>query len=72
MNKASTWLVDTHGQSPWVSNAPEVLRTNLDAITYLFSGYDGRIFLRESCTLPWYGIRLKESRVQHIPIFVRT
>jgi hypothetical protein len=53
------------------SNAPEVLRTNLDDITYLFSGYDGRVFLRGSCRLPWHGIDLKESRVQHLPGFLR-
>jgi len=53
------------------SNAPEVLRTNLDAITYLFSGYDGKIFLHGSRMLPWHGIRLSESRVQHLPRFLR-
>lgn len=54
------------------SNAPEVLRTNLDAVTYLFSGYDGTIFLHGSCKLPWHRIALNESRVQHIPRFLRT
>jgi hypothetical protein len=49
------------------SNAPEVLRTNTDAITYLFSGYDGRVFLRGSCRLPWHGMDLKESQVQPLP-----
>ena len=53
------------------SNAPEVLRTDLDCITYLFSGYDGRIFLRGSCKLPWHGIELKESKVQHLPRFLQ-
>ncbi len=54
------------------SNAPEVLRTNLDAVTYLFSGYDGTIFLHGCCKLPWHRIALNESRVQHIPRFLRT
>ena len=53
------------------SNSPEVLRTNLNLITYLFSGYDGRIFLRGNCTLPWHGVALKESKVQHIPRFLQ-
>ena len=53
------------------SNGPEVLRTSLDAITYLCSGYDGRVFLRGSCRLPWHGIDLKESKVQHLPRFLR-
>ncbi len=53
------------------SNAPEVLRTNLNEITYLFSGYDGKIFLQGSCRLPWHGIELKESKIQHLPAFLR-
>jgi len=53
------------------SNSPEVLRTSLDAITYLFSGYDGTIFLHGNCTLPWHRINLIESKVQHLPKFLR-
>lgn len=53
------------------SNAPELLQTNLDDVTYLFSGYDGRVFLHGSCRLPWHGIDLKESKVQHLPRFLR-
>lgn len=54
------------------SNVSDVLRTNLDAVTYIFSGYDGSIFLRGGCKLPWHGIALNESRVQHLPRFFRT
>ena len=54
------------------SNAPVVLRTDEESITYLFSGYDGKIFLRGSCKLPWNGIELKESKVQHTPRFLQT
>lgn len=53
------------------SNTPEVLRTCLDAITYLFSGYDGKMFLHGSCKLPWHDIDLKESKLQHLPKFLR-
>lgn len=53
------------------SNAPEVLRTSLDAITYLFSGFDGRVFLHGRCRLLWHGIDLKESKLQHLPRFLR-
>ena len=53
------------------SNAPEVLRTNLSAITYFFSGYDGRIFLRGNCMLPWHGVELNELKMQYIPSFLR-
>lgn len=54
------------------SNAPEVLRTNLDDITYLFSGYDGRVFLQGSRKLPWHGIELKESHFQPLPGLLRS
>lgn len=53
------------------SNAPEVLRTNLSAITYLFSGYDGTIFLRGNCMLPWHGVELNELKIQYLPRFLR-
>lgn len=53
------------------TNDPGVLRTNTDSVTYLFSGYDGKIFLRGSCQLPWHNIRLKESRFQVLPKFLR-
>lgn len=54
-----------------ISNAPEVLRTNLDYITYLFSGFDGKIFLRGGCRLLWHGIDLNEARVQQLPGFLQ-
>nr|VFK11678.1 MAG: Methyltransferase FkbM domain-containing protein [Candidatus Kentron sp. LPFa] len=54
------------------SNAPEVLRTDLGAITYFFSGYDGRIFLSGNSRMPWHdGIILKESKMQYLPRFLR-
>jgi hypothetical protein len=50
------------------NNSPIVLRTNLSNITYLFSGYYGKIFLTGGLKLPWHGgIELRESRVQHLP-----
>ena len=52
-------------------NTPAVLRTSLDYVTYLFSGYDGQIFLRGSLRLPWHNIDLKESKVQRLPRFLR-
>lgn len=52
-------------------NSPEVMRTNLDDITYLFSGYDGRVFLSGKLRLPWHGVGLKESKFQPLPRFLR-
>ncbi len=48
-------------------NSLHALRTDLGAVTWIFSGYDGHIFLRGACRLPWHGIRMDESKVQHLP-----
>ena len=53
-------------------NSPEILRTNLDAITYLFIGYDSKVFLRGCKKLFWhFDIELKESKIQPLPGFLR-
>jgi hypothetical protein len=36
-------------------------------ITHIFSGYDGTVFVRGCCVIPWQGIAYKESRIQQIP-----
>lgn len=53
------------------NNTPCVLRTQQQWITYIFSGYDGTVFLRGNQTLPWHGIRMRESKVQHLPGYLR-
>lgn len=53
------------------SNDPALLRTDLSAITYLFTGFDGTAFLRGACNLPWHGIGFRESDVQPLPSFLR-
>jgi hypothetical protein len=53
------------------SNAPHVLRTDLSRITYLFSGYDGKVFLHGYCRLPWHGIDLEESAIQPLPSYLQ-
>lgn len=53
------------------NNTPEVMRTNLDSITYFFQGFDGTIFLRGNMRLSWHGVDLKESKIQHLPKFLR-
>lgn len=52
------------------NNDLATLRTE-DHITYLFSGYDGLIFLQGYRKLPWHRITLKESKFQQIPSFLR-
>lgn len=53
------------------SNTPQVLRTDLSAITYMFLGYDGKLFLRGACKMPWHGMALKESKMQPLPSYIR-
>jgi hypothetical protein len=48
-------------------NRPEVLRADLDLITYFFTGYDGTVFLRGAAWLPWHDLPLEESRLQALP-----
>jgi len=52
-------------------NRPQVLREDLSAITYLFSGFDGTIYLRGLQELPWHRISLRESKMQHLPAALR-
>jgi hypothetical protein len=52
-------------------NSIGTLWTTRDDVTYLFSGYDGTLFLRGCRTLPWYCVDLSERRIQHVPRFLR-
>jgi hypothetical protein len=52
-------------------NDPEILRTNLDSISYIFQGYDGHVFLQGNCKLGWHGIDFKESKIQQLPSLLR-
>jgi len=51
-------------------NRPEVLRTNVDN-TYLFTGYDGKVFLSGPKKLHWHGIEFDEEKIQPLPGFLR-
>jgi hypothetical protein len=53
------------------NNSPEALRTDRHYITYLFQGYDGKMFLHGCKKLVWHGIDLQECMVQHLPGFLR-
>jgi hypothetical protein len=52
-------------------NRPEVLRTDLSVVTHLFIGYDGTLFLSGGKVLPWHSLPLQESKIQHLPKFLR-
>lgn len=54
-----------------VDNDPRVLRADTSDVTYLFSGFDGTVFLHGKRKLPWHDLALKESRWQQLPRFLR-
>lgn len=49
------------------NNAPEALRKFHDFVTYIFSGYDGHVFVRGCTTTPWHKRRVRESKMQVLP-----
>jgi hypothetical protein len=52
-------------------NRPQTLRKDMSAITYLFTAYDGTIFLTGSKRLPWHRISMKARKAQQLPRFLR-
>jgi len=52
-------------------NSVSAIWTVQSAITYIFCGYDGTVFLRGSCMIHWQQIPYKESRVQQLPKWAR-
>lgn len=49
------------------NNSVAELRTDKSRVTYIFSGYDGRIFIRGWQTLDLHGIPYNENRMQLLP-----
>ena len=52
------------------TNSPQALRTDLSAVTYMFSGYDGSVLLSGGQMLPWHGVRFTAADVQVLPRFL--
>lgn len=52
-------------------NSITALRTNESKMTYLFSGYDGTVFLRGRDRLAWHGLPFKGKKLQVLPSFLR-
>jgi hypothetical protein len=53
-------------------NSIDQIRTDLSAITYLFVGYDGTIFLSGQKSLPWHlKMPIVESKIQQLPRLLR-
>lgn len=53
------------------NNSPSILRKSLDSITYLFCGYDGKMFLHGCKKVLWHNIETKENRIQQLPKFLQ-
>ena len=52
-------------------NNPKILRTDFSNVTYIFSGYDGSIFLDGYKKLPWHGVSLSQEKLQVLPRYLR-
>jgi hypothetical protein len=52
-------------------NSPQQLRTDLSRVTYLFSGYDGTVFIRGFGKLDLHNFPFRENKMQMIPKLLR-
>ena len=52
-------------------NSVEAMITDESLVTYIFSGYDGTVFLRGYRKLPWLNIVFSDRRIQQLPRFLR-
>lgn len=48
-------------------NSIAAMRPDEPWVTYIFSGHDGRIFIKGYCRLPWHGISYSEAKMQQLP-----
>ena len=51
-------------------NSLEALRDDKPWVTYLFSGFDGRVILSGYSTLRWHGLPFESRKVQQLPRFL--
>ena len=52
-------------------NSSENLRTFYDAVTHLFSGYDGHVFIVGSKKLHWHNMEMNEDCFQQLPKYLQ-
>lgn len=52
-------------------NSIRAMRPNESYVTYIFSGHDGRVFMKGCCRLPWHGISYSEAKMQQLPKLLR-
>ena len=48
-------------------NSVPAIRTDESAVTYIFNGFDGTVFVKGRRRLGWHGIPYRESRMQPLP-----
>lgn len=53
-------------------NSPAALRADESLITWLFCGYDGKVFVRGHGVLPWHGIPYRERKMQQVSRLFRS
>jgi hypothetical protein len=74
---ATTWsnllFVDTRYFARFniADNSLDTLRSDDSSITYIFSGFDGTVFVRGYQRLPWHRVPIRERRVQQLPRWLR-
>jgi hypothetical protein len=54
-----------------INNQVSTLRLDLDQITHIFVGYDGKIFLSGRQKLPWHNVEIKASDIKVLPKFLQ-
>lgn len=47
-------------------SSPQRLRADEKLVTWIFCGFDGRVFVRGHAELPWHGVPYREERMQPI------
>ncbi len=52
-------------------NSVERMRVDESAVTYIFNGYDGTVFVRGFGDLGWHRLPYRESRLQQLPRWLR-
>lgn len=52
-------------------NSIDSLRPDDSLVTYLFSGFDGTLFIRGCTKLPWHGFMIREGSLQQVPKWLR-
>jgi hypothetical protein len=52
-------------------NHLEQMRPAESAVTYIFNGFDGTVFIRGSGRLAWHGIPYREAKLQQVPRWLR-